>query len=399
MSHTLDPVEQAMVLECLREVRARLKLGKAKQLANRLSKVNAEINEQTANDCISRKSISRPSQALIASAALEILREHYSIILEHYDRSNKTVAAHLSQIFIKYKVVEELEPHGVVEDPRTKSSAGPGAGYAEIIFSNWLDTFRKGDGVLETGVYQMFRRYKATPDSAGGAGRSSRASRDLSNQAIICELIYVDSDAMECVMVTSERNLYFGTIFINHEDILYGLLQRRTRDSGVNQRVITVRLGGSRLPMYSGLCLKTGDTTRRPLAAACLYVRCSQSDHPEMYAEFEAIRRTPWTGKKVSNVAKDSAIYDYITLNPRLSLADPEWNRVKKADAFPQLASLMHPNKAGVTYLQDSLRTMSFEDLVRIGGELSLPVFRHSNTAASGTSVFDRTSLSLGANI
>jgi len=377
----MDRLEQAIVLECLRELRSKLKLGTAKELAQRLVQIDQGIDVNNATDCINKKPIKMASQGDIASAILMVLGERYPEVVAYYDIRNQVMSAHLSQIFEKYKVISQVLPQKEIK-PEIETQAGEtGRGYSTVIFRNWRDTFRRGNAVLHTGIYQMYRRYKPTQASGRSVTINPYDQEDPLSHAVICEMIYVDSDAMECVMVTSELNVYHGTMFINHEDILYGILQRRARGNGINQRFIAMRLEGRRLPMYSGLCIKTGDTTRRPIACECLYVNVPQPNHSDVYTAFNDLLNEKWTGGVVPTVREDSIIADYIASNPPMTpyeRTDPAWSRVKSVGDFNQLKELVTSSGDNVPYFREPLRTLSLETLAGMARNSVLPVFRHS---------------------
>jgi hypothetical protein len=249
-----------------------------------------------------RKAVGDETQKKIARAALLIIAQRHQDALDFYKKQDVRTADYLSHILSKY-----------LEMPNMRAEHSAPSLIADEIAETWRSSSRRGPELLKTGLYQMFRRYKPTAFVRDGAESSGYDWSIELNHIVICEVFYVDSANMECILVTSELNVYYGSLFITHEKVLFGTLQRKaTRAGGVNQRFIALKLEEQPLPFYSGLCVKAGDTTRQPVASECLFVELP-IDHTEAHTSFATIRDLP---AKISRIERDSPISQYITSNP-----------------------------------------------------------------------------------
>ena len=246
------------------------------------------------------------------------------------------------------------------------SSIRQSGGNFNVIFSNWHLKSKRGGSVLMTGVYQLFRLHKPVP---------SMEESDPMKRAVISELIYLDSDKMECSLVTASGRVYFGTMFITHEYVLYGLLQRPDETGAeIHQRFFCQKLDGKKLPMYSGLMTKIGQTTRRPLSSECLYVPVPRN-HDELYTEMMKYHRKAWSALRVE---KTSIIMDYIMDLPPLAPPGPEWSRVRFVKDFPALTAMVNPKNHEQPLLLPPSRTLDQITIMKIASNVRLAVFRHS---------------------
>jgi hypothetical protein len=356
-----------------KEIRQAIKLNNAKAIAGALTKLDNTITAAQGSDYIYRRLVNDGNIDRCAIAVLRLLRDRRDVVLPCLDEQN---SEHLERL-----IAQCLESGKKRRDER---AAGSSRTYADIIFGNWKNTYSRAPDALATGIYQIFRRYKpeSHPDKPL-IGNPSVGSHDLSNlegQAVICELISITWESMECILITAEQNVYFGTLSINYENILYGILQRRIPDSeSVNQRVIVMRLEQNGLPWYSGLCIKTGDTTHRPLAAECLYVPVP-SDHSKLYDEFDSIKAAGWEAIRVPD---NSEIVQYLTdVPPRSTYSrhDLRWKRVKFVRDFPTIRQLSKRNEQGIIYFREPLRALDAETITRLSRRLPrLEVFRQDH--------------------
>lgn len=383
MASTLDRMEQTVVLECLRGVRKRLGFGTAQALAAKISNINMSIPEETALRLVNGNSVDREFYELIANSALSIIHQRRDSVISHYESSNKYAAEFISHILDKY---EETEEENAIRLQTIDSTPPETVVYADSIFDSWRHSFKKGNLHLRTGIYQIFRRYKSASPVVASPNSDNKETTSYETTAVVCEMLYVASESMEFVLITNERNIYFGTMFINHENILFGIAQRRCKTNGVNYRFIALKLEGSRLPMYSGLCLKVGDKTLRPLTSECLFVKVPASSGSDLYKEIENIKARPWRGEYIRPIDRSSIISDYLTDSPPAgpyNPDDPAWQRVKFINEFPQLLELAQPSHEGKIYFRDPSRTLSVETIMGLTARGVLKPFRHSTSPVS----------------
>ena len=368
----MDPVEQAIVLECLRLVRRALGFRTSEALAKELADSLSE--EEAARDCILRRSISEDSRAKFSEAALSIIadRDNYEKIKAYYVKANSRVCNYLADIIFNCRDIDIADRQPIPPRDRVRKR------YIDVIAQKWDISPRQGRKLLQTGLYQMYRRYKPPGDDTDATSGENKP--DPMGHAIVAELIYVDWDSMECVGVTSEGNIYHGALSINHENILFGVLQRSTHQGGLNWRFIALHLEHRRLPMYSGLCIKVGDTTRRPLASDCLYVPIPLTDHGDLYTAFGSVAEKAWSGEAVQPIESENVISQYLTGHPPLTpydAGDPAWRRVKFLRDFPEITELIIPNNGDTILFQEPSRTLSFDTLRRLSSRKAiLPIFR-----------------------
>jgi hypothetical protein len=234
-------------------------------------------------------------------------------------------------------------------------SDDPGSNdYAGTIFENWRRTTKRGTKLLGSGIYQVFRRYKPerreTQESKTGNERRYDWS-DPTNHVVIIELLFVDSVALECIMITAEGDKCIGTLNINSANVLFAVLQRwQEGDEALRHRMICVTLVSNDLPFFSGLSLKIGDRTGNPVASECVFVPLEPNKHRAVYKAFLQLRKN--LGDPTERIAKNSMIYQYITASPPVSFYDPanppkEWKRVKFVRDFPDWRNLVREQKNG----------------------------------------------------
>ena len=197
MTHRFGRVEGAIIFECLREVRASIGFSTAKALAERLTQLDFRIPVKVALAYVNGRPVARHWYSIVAIVSLSLLAERYEQVKEYDTSRNGRMSTYIDQLLAEYKSID----HGTFELADKEEEQGAGKRYADIIFNNWKASFLRGNGALQTGIYQMFRRYK--PESELSSIELSNDQTNVINHAVICELIYVDSDAMECLMITS----------------------------------------------------------------------------------------------------------------------------------------------------------------------------------------------------
>jgi hypothetical protein len=361
----MERVIEAALLECLREVHANrdVRLGNADAVVQSLLEIDVTINRTLAKSCINGHLVAQEQRSKIALAALQLLRARKESVIQVYcKRAEKRVASLLEEVLT----------------PQTRA--------IDLIFQNWRLPLAPDLKRGKTGIYQLFRRYK--PARENGPGEI--AADDL-RHVVVCELVYANYEALECVLITSELNVYFGALFINNEQQLHGLLQRNRGPAGVNQRIVMSRLEEAELPLYSGFCTKTGDTTRRPIASEVFYLDVPENEHPELYREMKALYGEL---KRISDdkidhrVAAESVLALYLTDNPPITPYDRDdqrWKRVRFVKDFPALAKRAAPDRNGAILFREPARTLSMDQLVQISGDPPvLQVFRQDRVSSLG---------------
>jgi hypothetical protein len=163
----MDRVEEAIILECLRDVRRPARLGLAKSLAGKLVAAARNVDDSNpidllkkATDCIDGRPIGADHRSAFAEVALSILLDpaHYENVRRYYEAHNPNIFAYLNDIASACSEFQKQQDHSrTMRNPADDDSFS----YSNMIFTNWNKPFRKGDGILRSAVYQLFRRYKS----------------------------------------------------------------------------------------------------------------------------------------------------------------------------------------------------------------------------------------------
>ncbi len=240
---------------------------------------------------------------------------------------------------------------------------------SDFVIRNWQLQHNTAPAALLSGVYQIYRRYKP----------SSEDNLSIDEHPVVCEIIYVDSAARSCILITSELALYFGALYIYHDrgDIISGILQRPSAfGNGLHQRFIYANVS-SRRNIYSGIMVKVGDTLHMPIAAECLIVWVPRSEHVELYKEMSDLNNHPWG---VYRCNSSSVCADYIIPTPPVGQNDPREKMVKRVRDFPLIKELSLRNPP---LFQEPGRALSWATIKGVWRKYAHPlgcngVFRHS---------------------
>jgi hypothetical protein len=258
--------------------------------------------------------------------------------------------------------------------------SGGEAGVARVplsrtIAAHWLNSQGRGNRVLRTGVYQVFRRYKPAQLANGGGG--------VPDDVIVVELFYADSETLETVLVTSEANLYWGSLHINHRSTLYGLMQRPHELAATNQPVsvrfyaVNIKHYAGRLrPPYSGLYIKTGDISELPLSGDCIFVQVPLADNQALHERMKGFLAEPFADR---NVSDDDVVMDYVAGFDEAG--ESERAPLRIAD-FPFIRSLLEEAPDRDPLFRPPTRALSSQAVTERAQGKPLPVFRHSNSGA-----------------
>jgi hypothetical protein len=359
----MDLVEQAVILQSLRDVHKNIGFDEYEDLADKLVELNSTIDRKAALNCCYGRPVREAVEAKIATVGLNILASNYKKVLKFYDVQNKSTRNYIIDILSKYR-------RDMIPDMYTNRSVN-------IIFGNWVNPSRAGNFSLRTGIYQVFRRYKPTRNQRAEISPILRDMSDDMNHPVICELVYFDIENMNCTFITGDLNVYVGSIYLSYEDIIYGIMQRPSRDgTGVHQRIMACKLERTELKLYSGLCIKTGDTTDRPLASELLFLRVPAS-HTRLYDAMKDIRTNPW---RVDPLDRDSVVARYIAITPpKDDDTNPDWKRVRYIGDFPWLARMAKLDSHKMILFREPSRTVSKEELAKVTGEFRVTVFTQSN--------------------
>jgi hypothetical protein len=305
----VEPIEQAVVRECLRNTFKILGYDSlSTDMAEALHAQDQRVDLPSARKYLLNQNIAENVKDRASLAALAILKPRMSEIKRYYAQHDLQTSLEV----IQYVININDRDLTIAQDNSNSKDADTRPNLRHII-ENWKRPIARGEDVLRSGIYQIFRRYKPTVEQK----RFMPQYEHDENHAIICELVYVDSTKMECSLVTAERNVYWGYLYINHQSILYVLAQRPSdeNDYGVHQRSYTIKLESGWPTVYGGLCMKSGDTTKMPLSSECIFLAVPKGGHSALYDEFDRLRSSEWQRLRVS---ESSIILDYITDLPPL---------------------------------------------------------------------------------
>jgi len=369
-----DSIEHAVVFACFRDVYRKLKLGTMEDIAKLINEKDISVPPNQALYCLQGKSFGKEYHSPVFHCVLRLLYENFKIVGEFYRKRNIEEFKWISIIINKYingaNLTYEIE-HGI------SVAEGEGRGFAGKIFERWKQPLKRDGKVLSSGIYQMFRRYKPPYEDDGAPEEAICYWHNPINHAVICELMYVDAVKMECIFVTNEGRVYIGTLYINNEDTLFFILQRRSATTGLQHRFIVQKLHEKKLRMFSGICVKVGDTTERPVASEVIFTKVRATEHELLYKEMTNII----DGEiRESKLPDDSEIYRYLTDAPPSMNFDsanpkPSWSRVRFVRNFPALETLV---KSGSHHslLREPSRTLDSSKIIELSSQgVRIPVF------------------------
>lgn len=300
--------------------------------------------------------------ASISETIIDPIAECHDAISQALTEAGSPAAAtYFKSIIERYRPADDTDTVQVGRPPLAKTIA-----------AHWLKSQGRGNKVLRTGVYQVFRRYKPTQASAAADGPP--------DDIIVTELFYVDSDTLETVLVTSEGNLYWGTLHINHRATLYGLMQRphefTETNRPVSHRFYAVNIkqhGGRQRPLYSGLYIKTGDISELPLSGDCIFVQVPATENPQLHDRMMAFLDEPFSERSVID---DKVVMDYIAGFDEE--ADTSQRALRIGD-FPFIQSLLDETPDRDPLFRPPARALGSKVVTDRAKGRPLTVFRHSN--------------------
>lgn len=372
--------EAAFVLAAVREVYKKLPaehMNKYSDLADLLVRIDPTIMRKCALDLLHTRAVSEDQRAKISIAASNILANNYKYLKSSFANviksNNDSDTVVDKSITVAFSYLDKiLAYHNITTNDLVRQIP-----YSDIIFDNWKRPFGRGNEYIIPGVYQMFRRYKPPRRRDIERYKSLYDWTKPSNHAIICEIVLIDADAMECVLVTARRKVYVGTMFINKENMLNVLLQRKSGDgTGTNQRFISHCLDKQDTKLFSAISIKSGDTSRVPVASECLLIRVPREKHQELYEAMSELRMNSQT--KLS-VTLESIISRYVSDTPPSARFDPDrpdetWKRVRFVRDFPEFAELVKDDEGGALF-REPLKALSRDRVARLTQMLEFKVF------------------------
>lgn len=282
----------------------------------------------------------------VAMSALRVLHSHKVSLLDYLRRNGHVAMAdYLESLFALY-----LAPSGEAERPAI----------AQEIFHHWNDHHWAGSAQLQSGIYQIFRRFK--PRNPNGPERDNIAKPDA-DDILIVELLYLDAARMECFIVTSEGNIFWGTAHLNDDATLAIIMQRSSRRSEANLRHRFLALHarheeGDTPSIYSGVYMKAGDKTKRPLAGEAIFRLIEREAHDALYTRMEEIFHEPYS----YHIAREDSL-----ILPYIASYDGVAAQARVGD-LPFIEQLTQPDSTGIVLFREPIRTTDAEALVRLNG-------------------------------
>lgn len=356
MKDGMHSVDQAFVRECLRSYHGVLGYENKTDLIQLLTS-EFDIPKEAAGKYVYRNTFDDHWNEA-CRAGVSILARHRDTIVKHLEDDNGAAAAsYLSQIITRHLA----------------GAAERRAPISDIIARNWGHTSTAGRRHLEPGVYQMFRRYKPWFPNGTAEVDGPLSPKD---QTLICELMYIDSEAMEGVLVTSEGSVYWGSFHINHDDILYGIFQRpRDGQPGTLHRFYAVRITRSGTSdVYSALYMKSGDTSFRPISGETVFHLVPRSaEHRALWKGMKSLFDSQFEFREVP---AHSRIMDYVS-SAKGSGAD---GPIRIGDV-PLISSLVSPEIGPALFLEPS-RAVDVDHLEAQARKNPLEVFDRKSRAA-----------------
>ena len=355
----MERIERAVIRECFRETLEAIGFRNQHDAAEQLAKRDDKVSLLEAEKYAKGQNIGGPSLTKLSKGALQILVENHEKVLHFYaSRNDQEFFDFVEYLFTKY--------HSKIY--RAKS--------IDIIAKNWKTPEKKWRHAFETGIYQIYRRYKPT---AYEVSIGNARTIDPNEHAVICELLFADAETMECALITCQRNIYYGSLYVNRDGILFGVVQRPNRENtGHHLRFFCLKLE-VKLPMYSAVMIKTGDTTGRPISSECIFVPVDRKEHRELCRVVERLAKNPWKTRRIDSA---SVVMDYISLSPDLPPQHGDWARVRYVKDFPALVLMAKPRGAARALFREPSRTLDSETIRGIATEAKIGVFRHTKYSA-----------------
>lgn len=359
----MDKFQVDAILKCFCEPNIRDKLNfkssfeLATQLADSISELPGKIDNgnkdkkiNRINDCLNSRRIHRGARNIIAEHLVPIASANVDIILESREIDTLT----------KERVRELLLLPPSEVDNHFEKLLDKKVGF---LFKPRSPT---GKHLLISGVYQLYRRYKPHVEQS-----TNDEPENPQNHVVICEVVYINTRTMTCVLLTSGKDIYRGTMSANQKNVL-SIILHRSSSTGDNYRFISAPLVDATLHVYSGIMIKTGDTLKRPLASELLIKRVSRKDHYDLYRSM----KTFFDGNKPSD-ADERIAYQYISNPPPVDRRNKKgWNGVKFVHDF-ELISELSKTINGVTMFRDPSRTLHFNDLIKASDKYDLPLHKN----------------------
>ncbi|MGA8907097.1 MAG: hypothetical protein WB524_05750, partial [Acidobacteriaceae bacterium] len=199
-------IEEMFLIACMQHLYHTLDLGTAESLGEHLSVQYPDLSKNAAVACLRGKFASKESRSLLARAALDMLTGHHGEVRSYLDGLDKA-----TQVYLR-AVIAKVAGNRASQAPADTSSSAdipkPMWRFSDSIFRNWRELSQPAAGLVGGGIYQLFRRYKPTA-WPGPKGSGNAYDWSLSrNHVVICELILIDPENLECILITSESNMY-----------------------------------------------------------------------------------------------------------------------------------------------------------------------------------------------
>jgi hypothetical protein len=196
----VERIARAALRECIREIHRELGYDSQDAVAAQLALIDKNIEIGSAVQYLQNKTLNHLLAQRISLAIAALLKAHYDEFVNFYKKKHN----HETLNYILKVVTDNT---GDVERRNFIAAES-----IDTIFTNWRHPYERGNSVLHTGIYQIFRRYKPMIyDKIRASGKERRELLGDERHAVICELAYVNSEAMDCVLVTTERNVYFSS--------------------------------------------------------------------------------------------------------------------------------------------------------------------------------------------
>ena len=354
----MQAIDSAALREGVRETCRLLGYANFAALAKELCAVDRKIKPADALRYLRNQSVGG-SMDIISQAVATLMSKNIEAVIGYYHNKG--------EYHIRDYLEKLLEKYGIGITRSSEESNG-----LDLFVSHWRSPFARGNQILQTGIYQIFRRYMSAPSRY-------RNSDDELDNIIISELILFDSEKMECRLVTAERYLYWGIMYINRQQILHSILQRPddVAKNSVYHRMYSLvvgRRGGQNL--HSGICMKTGDAGNTT-ASECIFLYIEKNEHQQLYEEFESLINASWSTVELS---ENSIISDYLTgvVVARPGTADDlECRKIRRVKDFPMFEELVRGGTEGEKLFRSPLRTLDTTTVLNAARQGMLSVFRH----------------------
>jgi hypothetical protein len=359
MAKAVDPIAQGAIFQCYLDSLVQRKLTASRGATELARELKPSLGEKVILSAMYR---GLPKDGMVRHQLVEAA---YKILARTPDSAVTLYQSPATVRFLTDILSEGTRHDSKAEHPQDN---------ADKIFANWRIRSQLSAELLQSGLYQVFSRYKPTRQSAGG-----QDDEDQLGHAVVVELIYFNMQRYQAWFVTSEGDKYSGTFRIDHHRNMFAVFQRQPIDtSDQTHRFFAMELQSKSEKVVSGLLMKIDDPLFRPLAAETILLRIPRSFTSVHSAFMKEVIDSPSAHK----IPTDSVLFEYTTDPPpgpnKPTKPEKDWDRVRYVHQIPPLKALVENRSSGNSFLREPSRAIGISAIH--GVRFEWEVFRQTTT-------------------